>query len=59
MPFGPERSPQYELGYVYQMMSIYISALLFFAVDGTTLAMIMYGCGQLEIIIDKLKKVID
>ncbi|XP_072929574.1 uncharacterized protein [Epargyreus clarus] len=56
MPFGPEKSPQYELGYVYQMMSIYISALLFFAVDGTTLAMIMYGCGQLEIIIDKLKK---
>ncbi|CAK1583358.1 unnamed protein product [Parnassius mnemosyne] len=57
MPIGPEKSPQYELGYLYQMMSIYISASLFFAVDSVTLGMIMFGCAQLEIIIDKLQEV--
>nr|WCC57567.1 odorant receptor 45 [Papilio memnon] len=56
MPFGPEKSPQFEIGYVYQMGSIYISASLFFAVDSVTLGMIMFGCAQLEIIIDKLQK---
>ncbi|XP_013170678.1 PREDICTED: odorant receptor Or1-like [Papilio xuthus] len=56
MPFGPEKSPQFEIGYGYQMGSIYISAFLFFAVDSITLGMIMFGCAQLEIIIDKLQK---
>ncbi|VVC88378.1 unnamed protein product [Leptidea sinapis] len=57
MPLDPKSSLQYQLGYVYQMTSIYISALLFFAVDSTTLSMIMFGCAQLEIIINKLEKV--
>lgn len=57
MPFTPEKSPHYELGYVYQMMSIYISALLFIAVDSVALSMIMFGCAQLDIIVDKLGKV--
>ncbi|KPJ01491.1 Odorant receptor Or1 [Papilio xuthus] len=56
MPFGPEKSPQFEIGYGYQMGSIYISAFLFFAVDSITLGMIMFGCAQLEIIIDKLQE---
>ncbi|XP_045537821.1 odorant receptor Or1 [Papilio machaon] len=56
MPFGPEKSPQFEIGYVYQMGSIYISAFLFFAVDSITLGMIMFGCAQLDIIIDKVQK---
>nr|WCC57384.1 odorant receptor 45 [Papilio dardanus] len=56
MPFGPEKSPQFEIGYVYQMGSIYISASLFFSVDSVTLGMIMFGCAQLEVIIDKLQE---
>ncbi|CAG4984530.1 unnamed protein product [Colias eurytheme] len=56
MPVDPEKSPHYEIGYVYQMISIYISALLFFAVDSTALSMIIFGCAELEIIIDKVKK---
>ncbi|CAH2045933.1 unnamed protein product, partial [Iphiclides podalirius] len=57
MPIGPEKSPQFEIGYLYQMASIYISAFLFFAVDSVTLGMIMFGCAQLEIIINKLEAV--
>ncbi|OWR46983.1 putative odorant receptor OR10 [Danaus plexippus plexippus] len=56
MPVDPRDSPQYELGYIYQVMSIYISALLFVAVDNITLGMIMFGCAQLEIVIDKIKQ---
>ncbi|XP_026326298.1 uncharacterized protein LOC113234993 [Hyposmocoma kahamanoa] len=57
MPVGPEKSPQFELGYVYQMVSIYISAFLFIGIDSVSLSMIMFGCAELDIIVDKLKKV--
>nr|AST36309.1 putative odorant receptor OR18 [Cydia fagiglandana] len=57
MPVGPEKSPQYELGYFYQMVAIYISAFLFIAVDSVALSMIMFGCAQLEIIMDKVKQI--
>ncbi|CAK1551004.1 unnamed protein product [Leptosia nina] len=57
MPVDPTKSPHYEVGYVYQVLSIYISALLFFAVDSTTLCMIMFGCAELEIIVDKIHKI--
>ncbi|CAH2253022.1 jg13548 [Pararge aegeria aegeria] len=57
MPVDAQDSPHYELGYIYQIMSIYCSALLFFAVDSTILSMVMFGCAQLEIIIDKIQKV--
>ncbi|KAJ0173797.1 hypothetical protein K1T71_010946 [Dendrolimus kikuchii] len=52
-----EKSLGYELGYVYQMISIYISALLFIAVDSVVLSMIKFGCAQLEMIMDKTQKV--
>ncbi|XP_047994421.1 odorant receptor Or1-like [Leguminivora glycinivorella] len=57
MPVTPEKSPQYELGYFYQMVAIYISAFLFIAVDSVALSMIMFGCAQLEIIMDKVEQV--
>lgn len=57
MPVGPERSPQYELGYLYQVVAIYVSAFLFIAVDSVALSMIMFGCAQLDIIMDKTTKV--
>ncbi|XP_049878064.1 odorant receptor Or1-like [Pectinophora gossypiella] len=55
MPVGPTTSPQYELGYLYQIVSVYISAALFVGVDNVSLAMIMYGTAQLEIIADKIQ----
>nr|AXY83403.1 putative odorant receptor 25 [Conopomorpha sinensis] len=57
MPVGPEESPNYEIGYVYQVLTIYISAFLFIAVDSTAVSMIMFGCSELDIIIDKIKKI--
>nr|QZH55137.1 odorant receptor 41 [Achelura yunnanensis] len=57
MPIDPQRSPHYEIGYVYQMITIYISAFLFIGVDSTTLSMIMFGCAQLEIIMEKVRQV--
>lgn len=57
MPVTPDNSPGYELGYTYQMASIYISALLFIAVDSVALSMIMFGCAQLLMIMDKIQKV--
>lgn len=57
MPVTPESSPSYELGYLYQMGAIYISAVLFIAIDSVALCMIMFGCAQLEIVMDKLQQV--
>nr|DAA05997.1 TPA_exp: odorant receptor 41 [Bombyx mori] len=57
MPASTGESPHYELGYLYQMITIYISAFLFIGVDSVPLSMIMFGCAQLEIIMDKIGKV--
>lgn len=57
MPVTPERSPQYQLGYLYQVAAIYISAFLFIAVDSVAVCMIMFGCAELDIIMDKVTKV--
>nr|QMS80327.1 odorant receptor [Histia rhodope] len=56
MPVDPQKSPHYEVGYVYQMITIYISACLFIGVDSTTLSMIMFGCAQIEIIMEKVRQ---
>ncbi|KAI5632904.1 7tm odorant receptor domain-containing protein [Phthorimaea operculella] len=58
MPVNPEYSPDYELGYFYQMIAIYISACLFCGVDSVALCTMMFGCAQLEIIGDKLLMVL-
>lgn len=57
MPLDSKKSVEFELGYLYQVSAIYISALLFFSVDSISLSMIMFGCAQIEIIIDKMQKV--
>ncbi|XP_047994420.1 odorant receptor Or1-like [Leguminivora glycinivorella] len=57
MPVSPKHSPQYELGYFYQMVAIYISAFLFSSIDSVALSMIMFGCAQLEIIMDKVEQI--
>nr|URZ86304.1 odorant receptor 10 [Grapholita molesta] len=57
MPVNPQKSPEYEYGYFYQMAAIYISAFLFIGVDNAALSMIMFGCAQLEIIMDKIEQI--
>ncbi|KAF9413437.1 hypothetical protein HW555_008329 [Spodoptera exigua] len=57
MPVTPLKSPDYELGYLYQMVSIYISAFLFISVDSVAVCMIMFGCAELEIIMDKIQMI--
>lgn len=57
MPISPERSPQYELGYIFQTVSNFIAALLYIGIDSTAISLIMFACAQLEIIMDNLKKV--
>ncbi|CAH2094317.1 unnamed protein product [Euphydryas editha] len=57
MPLDSKKSVEFELGYFYQVSAIYVSALLFFSVDSISLSMIMFGCAQIEIIIDKMQKI--
>ncbi|XP_046971285.1 odorant receptor Or1-like [Vanessa cardui] len=57
MPLDPLKFSEFVTGYLYQVISIYISALLFFSVDSISLSMIMFGCAQIEIIINKIQKI--
>ncbi|XP_064073988.1 odorant receptor Or1-like [Vanessa tameamea] len=57
MPLDPLKFSEFIMGYLYQVISIYISALLFFSVDSISLSMIMFGCAQIEIIINKIQKI--
>ncbi|XP_045452865.1 odorant receptor Or1-like [Melitaea cinxia] len=57
MPLDSKKSVEFELGYLYQVIAIYVSALLFFSVDSISLSMIMFGCAQIEIIINKMQKI--
>lgn len=58
MPVSAEQSPGRELGWIYQLFTIYVSVLLFISVDYIILAMMMYGCAQLQIIGEKVKEVL-
>nr|AIT71988.1 olfactory receptor 16 [Ctenopseustis obliquana] len=54
MPVKPEHSPQYELGFLFQLLTISMSAFMYFGVDSVCLSMVIFGCAQLEIIKEKL-----
>ncbi|CAK1583297.1 unnamed protein product [Parnassius mnemosyne] len=54
MPVRPEYSPQYELGYLFQLVTICISAYMYFGVDSVALSMVIFGCAQIDIIKDKI-----
>lgn len=57
MPVTPEYSPQYEIGYAFQLLTICMSAYMYFGVDSITLSMVIFACAQLEIIKDKILSV--
>nr|WKF54462.1 olfactory receptor 16 [Heliconius charithonia charithonia] len=54
MPVSPEFSPQYELGYAFQLLTICMSAYMYFGVDSVALSMVIFACAQLDIIKNKL-----
>ncbi|XP_045453065.1 odorant receptor Or1-like [Melitaea cinxia] len=54
MPVTPEYSPQYELGYAFQLLTICMSAYMYFGVDSIALSMVIFACAQLEIVKDKI-----
>ncbi|XP_045776311.1 odorant receptor Or1-like [Maniola jurtina] len=54
MPVKPELSPQYELGYAFQLVTICMSAYMYFGVDSVALSMVIFACAQLDIIKDKI-----
>nr|WCC57385.1 odorant receptor 46 [Papilio dardanus] len=54
MPVKPEYSIQYELGYAFQLVTICMSAYMYFGVDSVALSMVIFGCAQIDIIKDKI-----
>ncbi|KAL0869348.1 hypothetical protein ABMA27_007602 [Loxostege sticticalis] len=54
MPVSPEDSPQYEIGYAFQLLTICMSAYMYFGVDSVALSLVIFACAQIEIIKDKL-----
>nr|WCC57503.1 odorant receptor 46 [Papilio machaon] len=58
MPVKPDHYLQYELGYAFQLITICMSAYMYFGVDSVTVSMVIFGCAQIDIIKDKILKVI-
>ncbi|KPI95260.1 Odorant receptor Or1 [Papilio xuthus] len=57
MPVKPEYYLQYELGYAFQLVTICMSAYMYFGVDSVALSMVIFGCAQIDIIKDKILKI--
>jgi hypothetical protein len=54
MPLTHEHSPQYEVGFSFQLVTICISAYMYFGVDSVTFSLIIFACAQLDIIKNKI-----
>ncbi|CAG4984534.1 unnamed protein product [Colias eurytheme] len=57
MPIKPDNSPQYELGYIFQELTICMSALMYFGVDSVAISMVIFACAQMEIIMNKMMSI--
>nr|AZB49417.1 olfactory receptor 4 [Heortia vitessoides] len=57
MPLSPESSLQYIIGYVFQLMTISMSASMYFGVDSVAMPAVMFACAQVQIIKDKILRV--
>ncbi|XP_045537799.1 odorant receptor Or1 [Papilio machaon] len=57
MPVKPDHYLQYEMGYAFQLITICMSAYMYFGVDSVTLSMVIFGCAQIDIIKDKILKI--
>ncbi|KAL4711759.1 hypothetical protein ACJJTC_015825 [Scirpophaga incertulas] len=56
MPFSRD-TPQYEIGFAFQLVTISMSAYMYFGVDSVALSMIIFACAQLDIIKDKIMNI--
>nr|WCC57568.1 odorant receptor 46 [Papilio memnon] len=54
MPVTPDYSLQYVLGYAFQLVTICMSAYMYFGVDSVALSMVIFGCAHIDIIKDKV-----
>lgn len=57
MPVNPEQSPHYYFGFAFQLLTICMSAYMYFGVDSVALSSVIFGCAQMDIIKDKLNRV--
>ncbi|KAJ0173796.1 hypothetical protein K1T71_010945 [Dendrolimus kikuchii] len=57
MPVTPEKSPDYHIGYAFQLLTICMSAYMYFGVDSVALSSVIFGCAQIDIIKDKILSV--
>nr|WEG72116.1 odorant-receptor-20 [Grapholita molesta] len=57
MPVSPDHSPQYELGFLFQLLTISMSAFMYFGVDSVCLSMVIFGCAEIDIIKEKIMNV--
>lgn len=57
MPGDTKAFPNYELGYVYQMLMICNAAPIYMEIDVIFVALILFTCAQLEMIMANALKV--
>nr|XP_053613353.1 odorant receptor 43a-like isoform X1 [Plodia interpunctella] len=57
MPGNIDKSPDYELGYLYQLGFAFMGAYSFMTTDALSITMISFACAQLDIIKDKIQKI--
>lgn len=53
----PDSSPQYEIGFLFQELTICTSAMMYYGVDSVAISMVIFGCAQMEIIMEKILSV--
>ncbi|XP_059058262.1 odorant receptor Or1-like [Achroia grisella] len=57
MPADTQKSPGYQLGYIYQSLFGIMCANMFMGIDGFIISAITFACAQLDIIKDKVQKI--
>lgn len=57
MPVNPEKVVQYYFGYAFQLVTICISAYMYFGVDSVTFSAVIFGCAQIDIVKEKIMSV--
>ncbi|XP_045528222.1 odorant receptor Or1-like [Pieris brassicae] len=58
MPVKSDSSPQYEIGFLFQELTICTSAMIYYGVDSVAFSMVIFACAQMEIIMEKILSVI-
>ncbi|CAH4031489.1 unnamed protein product [Pieris brassicae] len=57
MPVKSDSSPQYEIGFLFQELTICTSAMIYYGVDSVAFSMVIFACAQMEIIMEKILSV--